>query len=288
MKDLDANRCGSTAGCSVRRSTSDEDRKEHGRRDDRGQRRPAALQLAKPEQQRDQERGKKAEAREVDRSWRPADPDGRGPGEGAYGDRGEDGDGHGHDEDPSPAEPGDEQTADERADGRARGDQHVEQPERRAAPIRRSHLAQQGNRARRDERASDRLKHPRQREHLEGHGRGRERRGQREAAHANEEYPAMTEPVPEAATCRERDRDRAEVERDEGSDRGRAHPELLHHAGQRDREHRGVEGHEDRPGRQSEHRAGHQAGLGARRCRLLGALVHNSRTKPVVPSSSSC
>ena len=97
----------------------------------------------------------------------------------------------------------------------------------------------------------------------------------------------MTEPIAEAAARRQRDRDRAEVERDEGRDRGRAHPELLHHAGQRDGEHRGVEGHEDRPGRQSEHRAGHQAGLAARRCRLLGALGHNSRTKPVVPSSSS-
>ncbi len=166
---------------------------------------------------------------------------------------------NGHHEQRAPAEAGHEQTADQWPDRRARRDEHVEQAEGGAAPIGRCHRPQQRDRARRDEPARRRLQNARRRQHLERAGRCCQCRGKGEPGNAEQEHPPVPEPIPKVAADRQRDRDRAEVQRHQRCDRGRADVELAHHARQGDGEHRGVERDEDRAGRQPEHRPADEA-----------------------------
>ena len=96
----------------------------------------------------------------------------------------------------------------------------------------------------------------------------------------------MAVAVADRAAERQRDRHRAEVQRDQRRHRVRAERELAHDVGQGDREHRRVERDEDGAARDPEHRRREQATVGPVPPGVPGR-GHRSRTVPAVPSIST-
>ena len=139
-------------------------------------------------------------------------------------------------------------------------------PKAAPAPVGRGHRPDESDRGGRDERPADRLEDARSGQDLERRSRPRRAATRRaNADDADEEDRPLAVPVAEAAAGQQRDRHRAEVERDQRRDRDGVDAELVHDARQGDREHRRVEGHEHRAAGDPEHRRAEQPRRGAAR-----------------------
>ncbi len=193
----------------------------------------------------------------------------------------DDGEGQVDEEDGAPAEAvgvaGDEQRADDGAGDRGdAGDRAVERRHALALLDGRIHHLHEGQRLRHHQRGRQALQQPRGDQHLAGDGEAAERRGEREAAHADEQDLAVAEDVAEPPAGDEQEREGQLIAGDDPLDGGIAGAELALDGGDADIDDGRIEqvhaeGEQDHPERDGPPARVH---AGAVRRQAVGSLGH--------------